>query len=176
MTPWTLLRMTQDSATWNSETFAQNQNANAIRFGTLYNFRFDSSAPPADSTANIGFFKTGSPVSVRLRSCARSTTPTPTPPASPTPTPTPSPTVTPTATVTPPPSPTPSSNTYSHANCDDTAYSHAQAESSAEGSSYAASAALREAGGRPRKISHCPPAVAGSDFESAMRPRIALGN
>ena len=51
------------SATWNCETFAQNQNANAIRFGTLYNFRFDSSAPPTDTTANIGFFKTGSPIS-----------------------------------------------------------------------------------------------------------------
>ena len=32
--------------TWNSETFAQNQNANAIRWGTLYNFRFDADQPP----------------------------------------------------------------------------------------------------------------------------------
>ena len=29
-----------DSITWNTETFAQNQNANAIRWGTMYNFRF----------------------------------------------------------------------------------------------------------------------------------------
>ena len=42
-----------NSAVWNCETFAQNQNANAIRCGTLYNFRFDSTAPPATSTANI---------------------------------------------------------------------------------------------------------------------------
>ena len=44
-TPW---NVTQDSSsiTWNSETFAQNQNANAIRFGTLYNFRFDANQPP----------------------------------------------------------------------------------------------------------------------------------
>ena len=37
-----------NSAVWNCETFAQNQNANAIRWGTLYNFRFDSTAAPAD--------------------------------------------------------------------------------------------------------------------------------
>lgn len=29
-----------------SEAFAQNQNANAIRWGTLYNFRFDADQPP----------------------------------------------------------------------------------------------------------------------------------
>src|SRR6185503_20899281 len=33
-----------NSAVWNCETFAQNPNANAIRWGTLYNFRFDSSS------------------------------------------------------------------------------------------------------------------------------------
>jgi hypothetical protein len=91
-----------NSAMWNCETFGENQNANAIRFGTLYNFRFDSSAPPADSTANIGFFKTGSPVSVKIQAPAQSdTTPTPTPTATPTATPTPSATATATPTVTP---------------------------------------------------------------------------
>src|SRR6266481_2198494 len=40
--------VTQDasSITWSTETFAQNQNANAIRFGTLYNFRFDADQGP----------------------------------------------------------------------------------------------------------------------------------
>ena len=56
-----------NSAVWNCETFAANPNANAIRWGTLYNFRFDSSAPPAATTANIGFFKTGSPATVQCR-------------------------------------------------------------------------------------------------------------
>jgi hypothetical protein len=94
---------------WNCETFAQNQNANAIRWGTLYNFRFDSSAPPATSTANIGFFKTGSPISVAIQApFMTDTTPTPTP--SPTPTP---PTPTPTPTVTPTPTPTPGQITLS---------------------------------------------------------------
>jgi hypothetical protein len=54
------------SVTWNSETFAQNQNANAIRWGTLYNFRFDSDRPPAMVSAMIGFFKTGAPNMVNV--------------------------------------------------------------------------------------------------------------
>jgi hypothetical protein len=105
-TPWTFTDNFQ-SVTWNCETFAQNQNANAIRFGTLYNFRFDSHAPPGASTANIGFFKTGSPVSVPIEApYATDQTPTPTPTASPSPTPTVTPTPTATPTVTPTPTPT----------------------------------------------------------------------
>src|SRR6266478_6636705 len=99
-TPWTFTDNFQ-SVTWNCETFAQNQNANAIRFGTLYNFRFDSNAPPAASTANISFFKTGAPVSVLIQAPNMSDqTPTPTPTASPTPTATVTATATPTATAT----------------------------------------------------------------------------
>jgi hypothetical protein len=120
-TPWTVTQA-PNSITWNCETFAQNQNANAIRWGTLYNFRFDSSAPPELSTANIGFFKTGSPISVEILAPAQSdATPTPTPSAtatatpivtpSDTPTPTATATATPTgtATATPPATPTPTS-------------------------------------------------------------------
>ncbi len=108
-TPWTFTLNPPppfpNSAMWNCETFAQNQNANAIRWGTLYNFRFDSSAPPASSTANIGFFKTGSPISVAIQApFMTDTTPTPTP--TPTPTATATPTVTPTATPTASPTPT----------------------------------------------------------------------
>ena len=55
-----------NSAVWNSETFAQNQNANAIRWGTLYNFRFDS-PQHRRKQANIAFFKTGSPVAVEIQ-------------------------------------------------------------------------------------------------------------
>jgi hypothetical protein len=53
--------------TWSSETFAQNQNANAIRWGTLYNFRFDSNRPPQATNATVGFFKTGSPITVAVQ-------------------------------------------------------------------------------------------------------------
>ena len=52
---------------WSSETFAQNQNANAIRWGTLYNFRFDSNKPPQAASATLGFFKTGSPITVSIQ-------------------------------------------------------------------------------------------------------------
>jgi hypothetical protein len=92
--PWAV---TQDagSITWNCETFAQNQNANAIRFGTLYNFRFDADQPPHTANATIGFFKTGSPITVAIQAPSGGTptpTPTPTPTATATPTPTPTPT------------------------------------------------------------------------------------
>jgi len=60
--------------TWNSETFAQNPNANAVRWGTLYNFRFDSSSPPQTATATVGFFKTGSPVTIAIQAPAPNNT------------------------------------------------------------------------------------------------------
>ena len=65
-TPW---NVTQDasSITWSTETFAQNQNANAIRFGTMYNFRFDADQPPNLTDATVGFFKTGSPMVVVIQ-------------------------------------------------------------------------------------------------------------
>ena len=108
-TPWTFTLNGPppfpNSAVWNCETFAQNQNANAIRWGTLYNFRFDSPAAPATSTANIAFFKTGAPVAVEIQAPFQSDA-TPTPSATATPTPTPTPTSTPTATISPTPTPT----------------------------------------------------------------------
>src|SRR4029077_14046186 len=64
--PWTS-NQTCQALSWNSETFAQNQNANAIRFGTLYNFRFDSNSPPTAGNATIGFFKTGAPITVAVQ-------------------------------------------------------------------------------------------------------------
>lgn len=55
------------SMTWSSETFAQNPNANAIRWGTTYNFRFDSTHAPVTATATIGFYKTGAPITVTVQ-------------------------------------------------------------------------------------------------------------
>src|SRR5213076_2394850 len=63
---WTS-NQTSDAVSWNTETFAQNQNANAIRFGTLYNFRFDSNRPPQAVNATIGYFKIGSPTTVAIQ-------------------------------------------------------------------------------------------------------------
>jgi hypothetical protein len=53
--------------TWSSETSAQNPNANAVRWGTLYNIRFDSNRPPTTVNATIGFFKTGNPITVQVQ-------------------------------------------------------------------------------------------------------------
>jgi len=97
-TPWTVTQAS-DSITWNTETIAQNPNANAVRFGTLYNFRFDSNQAPHTTTATVGFFKTGAPIPVVIQAPVLAD-------ATPTPTPTASPSVTPTPTLTPTPTPT----------------------------------------------------------------------
>ena len=84
-TPWDVDQQTS-SITWSTETFATNENANAIRFGTLYNFRFDADQPPQTTNATVGFFKTGSPMTVEIQAPGGGgVTPTPTPTASPTP-------------------------------------------------------------------------------------------
>lgn len=106
--PWAVTQ-TSSSITWNSETLAQNANANAIRWGTLYNFRFDANAGPQGVNATIGFFKTGSPISTGISAPSVPTTPTPSPTPTLTPTPTPTLTPTPSPTPTPTPTPTPSS-------------------------------------------------------------------
>jgi len=62
-TPWTT-DVLDAAVVWSSETFAQNPNANAIRWGTLYNIRFDANAPPVPASATVGFYKTGSAVSI----------------------------------------------------------------------------------------------------------------
>src|SRR5436309_7630267 len=72
-TPWNVIQ-DGSSITWSTETFAQNQNANAIRFGTLYNFRFDADQPPQSANATVGFFKTGSPITVGIQAPASTST------------------------------------------------------------------------------------------------------
>jgi hypothetical protein len=58
---------TATALSWSSETFGANANANALRWGTLYNFRFDSNRPPQTANATIGFFKNGSPITVAIQ-------------------------------------------------------------------------------------------------------------
>ncbi|PYJ10641.1 MAG: hypothetical protein DMF06_05715 [Verrucomicrobia bacterium] len=84
--PWTSIE-TGNALIWSTETFAQNQNANAIRWGTLYNFRFDSTQPPQPANATVGFFKTGTSMTVAIQgpSAICNATPTPSPTPSPTP-------------------------------------------------------------------------------------------
>lgn len=50
--------------TWSTDSFATNPNANALRWGTLYNFGFDSDAAPGSGPLTIGLFKSGGSVQV----------------------------------------------------------------------------------------------------------------
>jgi len=64
--PWSV-EQTATALSWSSETLAQNQNANALRWGTLYNFRFDSNRPPQAAIATVNFFKTGTFTTVEIQ-------------------------------------------------------------------------------------------------------------
>ncbi|MGE3108251.1 MAG: hypothetical protein AB7O77_07835 [Phycisphaerales bacterium] len=46
---------------WSTEDFAQNQSANALRWGTLYNFRFDANVAPRPGEVTIGLWRPGNP-------------------------------------------------------------------------------------------------------------------
>lgn len=52
------------SITWATAPVAVNPNANAIRWSTMYNFRFDANAAPGMADSSLGMFKTGSPASI----------------------------------------------------------------------------------------------------------------
>ncbi len=53
------------AVTWRTETFEDNFNANALRWSTVYNFRFDANAAPSTVSSTLGLFKPGSPTEVR---------------------------------------------------------------------------------------------------------------
>ena len=44
---------------WTTESYQQNEFANAIRWGSMYNFRIDVSAGPMDGEIKLGLFKPG---------------------------------------------------------------------------------------------------------------------
>jgi hypothetical protein len=54
--PWTV-DVTTESITWTTEF-------NPLRWGTLYNFRFDADLPPGDGTVTLGLHKPGTPAVV----------------------------------------------------------------------------------------------------------------
>ena len=56
--PWVSL-VTADAIDWSTDPVEVRPFANAVRYGTLYNFRFDANAPPHTVEATIGLFKTG---------------------------------------------------------------------------------------------------------------------
>lgn len=58
--------VTDDTLTWATIPFAVKQNANALRWGTLYNFRFDINAAPQETSATVGLFKPKPPLPDQL--------------------------------------------------------------------------------------------------------------
>jgi len=60
-TPW-VVSTTGGAVTWSTDTFAVDPLANAVRFGTMYNFWFDASSPPQSTNATVGLFKTGASI------------------------------------------------------------------------------------------------------------------
>ncbi|MBS0196963.1 MAG: hypothetical protein JSR77_09405 [Planctomycetes bacterium] len=74
-TDWTS-EVTPFGITFKTLTYAQNQNANALRWGTLYNFRFTADVAPAAGNVSLGLFKPGGPIALNgpapapaLRAC-----------------------------------------------------------------------------------------------------------
>jgi hypothetical protein len=57
-----------DFVAWSTSEYSQNQNANALRWGTLYNFRFDIAAEPEGGLVTLGLFRPGTPTSVTAHS------------------------------------------------------------------------------------------------------------
>lgn len=57
-TDWTPA-VTTGMVRWSTQSFAMNPNANALRWGTVYNFRFDASSPPTTVNATLDLFKGG---------------------------------------------------------------------------------------------------------------------
>ena len=45
---------------WSTDSYEQNEFANAIRWGSMYNFQMDVSAQPMDGSVKLGLFKPGS--------------------------------------------------------------------------------------------------------------------
>lgn len=63
--PWIATRA-NGTLKWATQSYDVNTNANAIRFATTYNFRFDTNAPPASPNGQVtlGLWKPGTPASI----------------------------------------------------------------------------------------------------------------
>ncbi|MEK6676058.1 MAG: hypothetical protein AABZ47_10450 [Planctomycetota bacterium] len=64
-TDWTS-SLESEQLTWRCPSHATNPDANALRWGSLYNFRFDARRPPHIGNLNIGMFIPGTPESVNV--------------------------------------------------------------------------------------------------------------
>jgi len=53
-------------ATWATDDFATDPNANALRWSTMYSFGFDADSPPESALASLGLYRSGGPPSVSV--------------------------------------------------------------------------------------------------------------
>ena len=60
-TDWNVVLGGSDEIEWSTRSFVDNPDGNALRWGTLYNFRFDADVPPAFHDVSIGLFRPGVP-------------------------------------------------------------------------------------------------------------------
>lgn len=63
------------SVSWFTSAESVDDNANALRWGTLYNFAFDANATPEAATATIGLYRSGTPASLSVNVLAPGATP-----------------------------------------------------------------------------------------------------
>ncbi len=56
-TDWTVTNNGAELRWSSPQTFAQNANSNALRWGTMYNFWFEADRPPTSGDATLGLFK-----------------------------------------------------------------------------------------------------------------------
>lgn len=68
-TDWTIAVGPGDIS-WTTSSFEENANANALRWGTLYNFRFDADAAPGTHDVAIELFRPGVPVEIATSTVA----------------------------------------------------------------------------------------------------------
>ncbi len=64
-TPWQV-QVTNDAITWSTDDFGVDPDANALRWATMYNFRFDANFQSDQQSATVGLFRPGSPGSVTV--------------------------------------------------------------------------------------------------------------
>ncbi len=59
---WTpTVDMNAGTISWSTDEFALNEDANALRWGTMFSFWFDANQPPSPASYTLGLFKTGNP-------------------------------------------------------------------------------------------------------------------
>lgn len=77
-TDWSATISGSASITWASpQTWDENPDSNALRWGTTYNFRFISPSPPADGSATIGLFAPGARSSISIATIVPTAVPPP---------------------------------------------------------------------------------------------------